>query len=99
VTNPRAGIPNRSHKAIRPSEDIKWMQQAACYGMPDDVFFPKHAAHIEPMAKRICGACDVRKECLEYALRHGEWAGVWGGKSVQQRRDIARKLGIRSYRV
>jgi WhiB family redox-sensing transcriptional regulator len=41
-------------------------------------------------AKDVCARCDVREQCLEFALEHREVHGVWGGTSVHQRRDIRR---------
>ena len=40
----------------------------------------------------MCRKCPVLKQCLEYALRHPEFAeyGVWGGTTVAQRRRILR---------
>jgi hypothetical protein len=29
----------------------------------------------------ICNECDVKKECLEFALAH-DCVGVWGGKYI-----------------
>lgn len=39
-------------------------------------------------AKRICMSCDVRTECLSYAMRHNEPAGIWGGTSPRDRKRI-----------
>ena len=35
----------------------------------------------------MCRGCEVQPECLEYALRHGEKFGIWGGMSERERRD------------
>ena len=32
-------------------------------------------------AKTICTTCEVRGECLEYALQNDERFGIWGGLS------------------
>lgn len=44
-------------------------------------------------AKRICQACAVRDECLEYALEHDERFGIWGGLSDRERRRLKRQIG------
>ena len=42
-------------------------------------------------ARRLCGRCPVRAECLEAALSNDEEFGVWGGVSAEERRQL-RKL-------
>jgi hypothetical protein len=42
----------------------------------------------EARAKRICATCPVTAECLDYALRHGEKYGVWGGLTPRARRRL-----------
>lgn len=63
-------------------------EDALCLQVDPDLFFPDSGQSAEP-AKRICRRCPVRAECLEYALRHGERFGVWGGLSERQRRMLA----------
>ena len=46
---------------------------------------------IDPEAKRVCRSCDVRAECLEYALEHDERFGIWGGMSERERRRLKRE--------
>jgi WhiB family redox-sensing transcriptional regulator len=36
-------------------------------------------------------SCDVRQECLEYALAHDERFGIWGGLSERERRRLKRR--------
>ena len=45
-------------------------------------------------AKKVCLGCDVRGECLEYALQHDERFG-WGGLSERERRKL-KKRAVRS---
>lgn len=39
-------------------------------------------------AKRICGNCVVRGECLDWAMSTGQEHGVWGGTSETERRAM-----------
>ena len=39
-------------------------------------------------AKKVCLSCDVRGECLDYALAHDERFGIWGGLSERERRRL-----------
>ena len=42
-------------------------------------------------AKRVCLTCEVRGECLEYALQNDERFGIWGGLSERERRKLKKK--------
>jgi WhiB family redox-sensing transcriptional regulator len=42
------------------------------------------------MAKQICSLCDVRVDCLEWALATGQDSGVWGGLTEDERRAVRR---------
>jgi WhiB family redox-sensing transcriptional regulator len=35
--------------------------------------------------------CEVRAECLEYALAHDERFGIWGGLSERERRKLKKR--------
>jgi WhiB family redox-sensing transcriptional regulator len=40
----------------------------------------------------ICAGCQVQRECLEFALVHGQVYGIWGGTTPEDRqRDRRRK--------
>ena len=42
-------------------------------------------------AKKVCARCEVRAECLAWALEAGQDHGVWGGMSEDERRAIKRR--------
>lgn len=67
-----------------------WRRNAACYGLPNEVFFPRRGQAVEP-AKRVCAQCDVSEDCLEFALANFIKVGVFGGKSERERRRIRRE--------
>jgi WhiB family redox-sensing transcriptional regulator len=60
---------------------------ALCAQTDPDAFFPEKGQSTAD-AKRTCMACEVRDECLEYAITHGEQYGVWGGLSERERRPL-----------
>jgi WhiB family redox-sensing transcriptional regulator len=42
----------------------------------------------EAHAKEICAQCNVREDCLEFALRVREPHGIWGGLTEAERRPL-----------
>lgn len=66
-----------------------WQERAICAQTDPEAFFPEKGASTRD-AKRICSGCDVRAECLEYALAHDERFGIWGGLSERERRHLRR---------
>lgn len=72
---------------------LDWQTQALCAQTGADFFFPEPGSSVRE-AKRICGMCEMRPACLEYALANDERFGVWGGLSEKERLDI-RRLGNR----
>src|ERR1700712_810416 len=76
--------------ALDEAEDKGWQERANCLGVDPDLFFPERGASTKE-AKGVCGGCEVRMEGLEYALRHGEKFGIWGGMSERERRRIRRQ--------
>ena len=45
------------------------------------------------LLKRICAGCEVREECLQYALRHSVM-GFWAGTTPKERQRMRSRLGI-----
>jgi len=94
-----AGTPRNLGRAVVISQsdseiiDSDWREQAKCKSADPDVFFPDPENEKTTMeAKRICGGCAVRAECLQYALRKGENTGVWGGLDSSERGKARRKI-------
>lgn len=78
---------------VQAEEDLTWQDAARCAEVDPEAFFPEKGGSTRP-AKRICMACEVRAECLEYALEHEDVArfGIWGGTSERERRRLKRKV-------
>ena len=70
-------------------EGTGWMDDALCKEVGGDFWFPDKGQPVR-QARRVCAACPVRAECLEYALEHSEAWGIWGGLSVEARRELRR---------
>ena len=79
-----------------------WRNRSACRDSDPDVFFPIGSTgpaleQIET-AQRICTACTVRDECLEFALATNQEAGIWGGTTEEERRKL-RKAWLAKQRL
>ena len=67
----------------------QWQDKALCAQTDPEAFFPEKGGSTRE-AKKICLGCEVRHECLEYALAHDERFGIWGGLSERERRRLKR---------
>jgi WhiB family transcriptional regulator, redox-sensing transcriptional regulator len=75
----------------------RWQERANCLGVDPDLFFPERGASTKE-AKAVCRGCEVRVDCLEYALSHGEKFGIWGGLSERERRRVRRQRALERQR-
>ncbi len=83
-------------RMVQPDADNggnRWQERANCLGVDPDLFFPERGASTRE-AKSVCKSCEVRLECLEYALSHGEKFGIWGGLSERERRRVRRERAL-----
>ncbi|MFJ6653202.1 WhiB family transcriptional regulator [Microbacterium sp. NPDC091313] len=69
---------------------LGWQTDALCAQTDPEAFFPEKGGSTRD-AKRICTTCDVRDQCLEYALQNDERFGIWGGLSERERRKLKRR--------
>ncbi|RZS33914.1 transcription factor WhiB [Herbihabitans rhizosphaerae] len=72
------------------TEEQEWQDRALCAQTDPEAFFPEKGGSTRE-AKRICQGCEVRSECLEYALAHDERFGIWGGLSERERRKLKKR--------
>lgn len=70
--------------------ELSWQERSLCAQTDPEAFFPEKGGSTRE-AKRVCMSCDVRSECLDYALAHDERFGIWGGLSERERRRIKRR--------
>ena len=71
---------------------LEWQDKALCAQVDPEIFYPEKGGSVRA-PKRICRACEVRAECLDYALTHGEKFGIWGGFTERERRRLAGRAG------
>jgi len=69
---------------------LAWQGKALCAQTDPEAFFPEKGGSTRE-AKRVCAKCEVRSECLEYALNNDERFGIWGGMSERDRRRLRRQ--------
>jgi WhiB family transcriptional regulator, redox-sensing transcriptional regulator len=70
--------------------ELAWQERALCAQTDPEAFFPEKGGSTRE-AKRVCMSCDVRSECLEYALAKDERFGIWGGLSERERRRVKKQ--------
>ena len=73
------------------ASDLAWRDTGLCAQTDPEAFFPEKGGSTKT-AKQVCMACNVRTECLEYAIANQERFGIWGGLSERERRRIAHPL-------
>ncbi|HEY8218248.1 MAG TPA: WhiB family transcriptional regulator [Acidimicrobiia bacterium] len=86
------------HSANVDPDANRWQERANCLGVDPDLFFPERGASTRE-AKGVCRGCEVRVECLEYALAQGEKFGIWGGLSERERRRVRRQRALERRRL
>jgi WhiB family redox-sensing transcriptional regulator len=69
---------------------LGWQERALCAQTDPEAFFPEKGGSTRE-AKKVCLSCDVRGECLEYALSNDERFGIWGGLSERERRKLKKR--------
>ena len=76
-------------------DDGDWRHLAACRSTEPDLFFPistKGPGDKQiTRAKVICAGCQVKRECLEFAMTHDLTYGIWGGSTPEDRQRERRR--------
>jgi hypothetical protein len=70
-------------------QQTEWRDWASCREVDPELWFAeKGHQDWTQAAKRICGDCPVKDECLQFALDHDLRFGVYGGTSERERRPM-----------
>ena len=77
--------------AVEDETALDWQERALCAQTDPEAFFPEKGGSTRE-AKKVCLGCEVRSECLEYALAHDERFGIWGGLSERERRKLKKRV-------
>lgn len=74
---------------------VQWQDLGRCRDLDPELFFPPLEPEStdqrqtrERTAKAVCAACQVRRECLSWAVANHERLGVWGGTTERERRGL-----------
>jgi WhiB family transcriptional regulator, redox-sensing transcriptional regulator len=88
----RLGVPGVRRPRLDDDDDaaLAWQADALCAQTDPEAFFPEKGGSTRD-AKKICTSCEVRGECLNYALQNDERFGIWGGLSERERRKLRRR--------
>ncbi len=74
---------------------LEWRDLAACAGKDPSLSFPAgetgEAATQIIKARAICGTCQVKEDCLAYAIETNQSSGIWGGLTEDERRPVRRR--------
>ena len=72
----RLGVPGVRPMAVDEDDNaLAWQTDALCAQTDPEAFFPEKGGSTRD-AKKICTSCEVRAECLEYALGNDERFGI-----------------------
>ncbi|TFD50816.1 WhiB family transcriptional regulator [Cryobacterium frigoriphilum] len=75
---------------IVPDATLAWQTDSLCAQTDPEAFFPEKGGSTRD-AKKICTSCEVRAQCLDYALANDERFGIWGGLSERERRKLRKR--------
>jgi WhiB family transcriptional regulator, redox-sensing transcriptional regulator len=98
ITTTHGRLAHRQPASLTSDEEphaMDWRNRAACLDEDPELFFPigntgPAILQIEE-AKQVCRRCEVREQCLAWALEAGQDHGVWGGLSEDERRALKRR--------
>lgn len=82
-----AGKPTEDRVIARALPPVNNHPDIACRGEDPRIFFPEPGRTID-RARAICGRCNHRQECLDWALDTEQAFGVWGGTSPEERHRL-----------
>lgn len=85
----RRGVPG-VRRTNEDDDPLAWQSDALCAQTDPEAFFPEKGGSTRD-AKKICASCEVRAQCLEYALKNDERFGIWGGLSERERRKLRKR--------
>lgn len=87
----RLGVPGVRRPFVEDDDsELAWQADSLCAQTDPEAFFPEKGGSTRE-AKKICASCEVRQQCLDYALANDERFGIWGGLSERERRKLRKR--------
>lgn len=86
-----AGNLSLGQPKIRVTPTRDWAVRAACLGHDPNLWFLDDPGGTYRDARRICAGCEVRAECLAWAVETNTRDGLWGGLAPHERRGLRRR--------
>ena len=86
----RLGVPGVRKPQVDNDNPLAWQTDSLCAQTDPEAFFPEKGGSTRD-AKKICQSCEVKTQCLEYALQNDERFGIWGGLSERERRKLRKR--------
>jgi WhiB family redox-sensing transcriptional regulator len=80
---------SRTSQSPNAIDDLSWREDALCAQVDPEIFFPEKGQPTRD-AKKICATCDVREQCLQWAITANQRHGVLGGLTARERSRLAR---------
>lgn len=81
------GSPSLGIDSPAAARDESWRHRSLCTQTDPDAYYPEKGESAQP-AKRICNRCEVKPECLQWALEKDQRFGIWGGLTSRERRQL-----------
>lgn len=80
---------NNGNPVIAPKDEVDW-SKAICPQTDPESYFPEKGL-VTNALKKICVGCEIRENCLQYALDNDVRFGVWGGLSEAERKRLKKQ--------
>lgn len=75
---------------VTKKQPTDWRERSLCAQTDPEAFHPEKGGSTRE-AKKVCQNCEVREECLQWALDNDERYGIWGGMSERERRKLKKR--------
>jgi len=73
--------------------ELPHWERSACLGEDTEIFFPDdRLAEVPELAASFCHRCEIRVECLDWALKYNIPYGIWGNTTYAQRKKLRRTV-------